>query len=336
MPSAALSRAERSYILDGLVAAPPHRQDGRGLTEFRTLEVASPTTPQADGSARVLLGSTEVLCGIKAEMETYTPPRVHCQAGSTSQEFSPWLPPTPRVQTSVEYSPALLHEHTATTLSMLTCTVQDMLSACFGLHADQFGPLLARQFVVVPNAKFWTLYIDVHVISWSGGNVFDALFAAVATALWSTQLIETKMLAMDTTTSQHGQETAPDATADDQVGMKFITRGKRTAPGQTGAHPVDFALESEWDAGVPLDGRNEVPVCISVYPVGDAFLLDPTLEEEAALPSSIAVLASATGRLYGIRQRGEGELAIATIQKATELGVYYARQLAPTLQAARP
>lgn len=332
MSHASLSRAERSYILDGLSSATPQRQDGRGLTDFRPLELESPASVQADGSARVMLGSTEVLCGVKAEIEAYQAPRVLCQSGKTTQEFSPWLPPMPRVQATVEYSPALLHEHSANELSMITCTVQDMLSACFALHSDRFGPLFARQFIVVPYAKFWTLHVDVYVLSWSGGNVLDALFAAVSAALWNTRLPETKMLSMDTAKVQQDTASVPDATSDDPVGMKFITRGKRHAAGQPGAASVDFALEGEWEEGVALDGRADVPVCISVYPVNDTFLLDPTLEEEGALHTCIAILASASGRLYGVRQRGDGEVTLATINKAIEVGIYYARQLAKTLQ----
>ncbi|WFD02477.1 hypothetical protein MOBT1_001160 [Malassezia obtusa] len=333
MSHAALSRAERSYILDGLSASPAQRQDGRSLTDFRPFEVESSSTPQADGSARVLLGSTEVVCGIKAEVEAYQAPRVSCESGKHTEAFSPWLPPTPRVQATVEYSPALLHEHSAVELSMITSTVQDMLSGCFTLHSDRFGPLLARQFIIVPYAKYWTLHIDVYVLSWSGGNVLDALFAAVSVALWNTWLPGTKMLAMDTTTLQQDTSRAPDATDDDPMGMKFITRGKRHAAGRPAAQALDFALEDEWDEGHLLDGRDDVPVCISVYPVRDTFLLDPTLEEESALSISIAVLASASGRLYGVRQRGDGEVTLSTVNKAIEVGMYYARQLAKTLTA---
>lgn len=301
------------------------------MDDFRPIEVEPSNSPQADGSARIMLGSTEVLCGVKAEVEAYQAPRVSCQSGIHSEEFSPWIPPTPRVQVSVEYSPALLHEHNAVELSMTTCTVQDMLNACFALNSDRFGPILARQFIIVPYAKFWTIHVDVYVLSWSGGNVLDALFAAVSVALWNTRIPQTKMLAMDTSKVQQDTSRAPDATDDDPVGMKFITRGKKHAAGQPAAHSLDFVLEEEWGAGQLLDGRADVPVCISVYPVGDTFLLDPTLEEESALPSSVAVLASANGHIYGVRQLGEGEMTMATINKAIEVGVFYARQLAKTL-----
>lgn len=96
---------------------------------------------------------------------------------------------------------------------------------------------------------------------------------------------------------------------------------------------MDFTLENEWDHGHLLAGREDVPVCITIYPFEDTYLLDPTLEEETALSSSIAVLASARGQIYGIRQRGSGELTLDAIHKAADVGTSYAKQLAQTLQA---
>jgi len=325
MAQTALSRAERTFVLDGLSVTPVQRLDNRSLHEFRAIEVDTSTTEHADGSARVSLGGTEILCGIKAEMETYEAPRVTVHDGKELYEFAPWLPPRPRVQVSVESSPALLHEHNATELSMMTSTVEDMLSACFGRNGNAFGPLDARQFIVVPYAKFWLIHVDVYVMSWSGGNVLDAIFAAVYVAFGNTRIPATKLL--DATRSKE-QESEP-TDDDDPAGMKFITRGKKPAP-STGA--MDFALESEWGNGRLLDGREEVPVCISVYPVRDSFLLDPTLEEEASLMSCVAVLGSASGRLYGVRQTGSGDISVEIIHKAMDVGLYYAQHLARTLQ----
>ncbi|WFD21504.1 hypothetical protein MEQU1_000156 [Malassezia equina] len=340
MAPVALSRAERSYVLDGLCASPALRSDGRGLRDVRPIQLESSTSQQADGSARVVLGSTEVLCGIKAEVESYMSPHVGLeQEGASSQQrFAPWLPPSPRIEVLVEYSPALLHEHNATELAMITGTVQDMVQACFTPYGDKIGPFDARQFVVVPYAKFWRLYLDVYVLSWSGGNVLDAVFAAVFSALWDVRIPETQALSVD-----RASQGAP-ADATDPAGMKFLTRGRQATgsgaagptSGEAATQAVDFALTSEWDDGHTLYGREDVPVCISVYPVQGTFLLDPTLEEESALSSSVVVLASQSGRVYGVRQRGDASLSLSAIHEATEIGVYYARQLAQTLQGFLP
>ena len=335
MAPVALSRAERSYVLDGLCASPAQRSDGRGLRDVRPIQLESSMSQQADGSARVVLGSTEVMCGIKAEVESYLCPHVGLeQDGEPSQQrYAPWLPPRPRIEVLVEYSPALLHEHSAPELGMITGTVQDMVQACFAPYGDKIGPFDARQFVVVPYAKFWRLYLDVYVLSWSGGNVLDAVFAAVFSALWDVRIPVTQALSID----RASQGVSTDAT--DPAGMKFLTRGRQATGGAassassgTVTQAVDFALTSEWDDGHTLYGREEVPVCVSVYPVQGTFLLDPTLEEESALSSSVVVFASQSGRVYGVRQRGDASLSLSAVHEATDIGVYYARQLAQTLQ----
>ena len=303
MPPATLSRTEQSYLLDGLRSKPAERADRRGLHEYRMMQVDTDLSLQADGSARVVLGSTEVHCGVKA--------------------------PSPRVQVMVEYSPALLHEHNATELAMITDTVQDMLQACYALTGNSIGPLDARQFIVVPYARYWVLHLDVYVMSWSDGIVLDAVFAAAFCAMYQARIPGTKILALDKAAARQDDE----VDQDDPAGIKFITRGRKPSSSAALDDAVDFALENEWDHGRLLAGREDVPVCISIYPFEDTYLLDPTLEEETALSSSIAVLASARGHIYGIRQRGSGELTLDAIHKAADVGASYAKQLAQTLQA---
>ena len=48
------------------------RLDGRKLTEYRQVKVETGVTPNAEGSARVTIGKTDVIVGIKVEvMEPY-------------------------------------------------------------------------------------------------------------------------------------------------------------------------------------------------------------------------------------------------------------------------
>lgn len=67
-----LSPSERSYIRSGLADGPkPSRLDNRGLEDFRALQISQGDAPQANGSARVVLGGkggTEVVVGIKLEV----------------------------------------------------------------------------------------------------------------------------------------------------------------------------------------------------------------------------------------------------------------------------
>lgn len=65
---ATLSPAERDYIITGLTSTPATRFDGRGLRQPRGIETAYGVAQAANGSARVRIGGTEVMAGIKLEV----------------------------------------------------------------------------------------------------------------------------------------------------------------------------------------------------------------------------------------------------------------------------
>lgn len=72
-PTSIISAAEASYIRDSLVLADPIRTDGRGLHDFRPFSLLTGVAPQANGSARVLLGAggaagTEVVTAVRLEV----------------------------------------------------------------------------------------------------------------------------------------------------------------------------------------------------------------------------------------------------------------------------
>lgn len=73
----AISKSEQSYIHTALKAAPPLREDGRSLLDFRSVLLATGVAPLANGSARINIGKspeeggggTEVLGATKLEVE---------------------------------------------------------------------------------------------------------------------------------------------------------------------------------------------------------------------------------------------------------------------------
>lgn len=68
MSLSVLSPAERDYIVTGLSQATPSRLDGRQLLEPRPIIVSYAEAPQASGSARVVIGGTEVVAGVRLEV----------------------------------------------------------------------------------------------------------------------------------------------------------------------------------------------------------------------------------------------------------------------------
>jgi len=90
-PTSILSAAEASYILDSLLLGSPIRTDGRPLVAFRPFSLATAVAPQANGSARVLLGggptgrgATEVVCAVRLEVGPPPPPSAMAGEGASA------------------------------------------------------------------------------------------------------------------------------------------------------------------------------------------------------------------------------------------------------------
>ena len=65
-----MSKSELSYTVASLSADPSLREDGRGLTDYRTIHIATGVYAQANGSARVECGGCEVVVGIMCEVSS--------------------------------------------------------------------------------------------------------------------------------------------------------------------------------------------------------------------------------------------------------------------------
>ncbi|RLG93526.1 hypothetical protein DRO37_08070, partial [Candidatus Bathyarchaeota archaeon] len=66
MTSATLSRIRQNQIAQ--LIANGKRLDGRGLLDYRPINIEIGLIEKAEGSARVSLGKTEVMAGIKIEV----------------------------------------------------------------------------------------------------------------------------------------------------------------------------------------------------------------------------------------------------------------------------
>ena len=73
--STSLSPSERSYVITGLThPTSPTRLDGRSLLAPRPISISYGAAPQANGSARVIIGGgTEAIAGIRLEVADVDP-----------------------------------------------------------------------------------------------------------------------------------------------------------------------------------------------------------------------------------------------------------------------
>ncbi len=138
------------------------RYDGRSLLDFRKLEFETGVSGSAEGSARVKLGDTEVLCGIKLELgKPYpdTPDQGSLMVGAellpmSNPEFESGPPDIKSIELARVVDRGIRESHAL-----------DVHKLC-----------------ITPGEKSWTVIIDVVTIN-DAGNLLDAAGIAAMLAL---------------------------------------------------------------------------------------------------------------------------------------------------------
>ena len=150
----------RSHLSD--LAERDARIDGRGRWEGRTLEVQHSILPRAEGSARVRMGDTIVLAGVKFQIMTPYPDRPNQGGLMCSAEVRPvagrnWEsgPPSPE---SIE------------------------LGRVVDRGIRESGCIDVDSLCIIPGEKAWQVILDLFAIS-DDGNLFDAFALAGIVAL---------------------------------------------------------------------------------------------------------------------------------------------------------
>ena len=143
------------------------RLSGRSLTDYRDINIEVNCIPNAEGSAHVWLGATQVLVGIKLEVGTPFPDTPNEGNLIVSAEFvptaSPVFEPGPPDENAIELARVIdrsLREIKAIDLSKL---------------------------VLIPGKKVWNVWIDIYVLD-HDGNLMDASSLGVLAALLTAKM----------------------------------------------------------------------------------------------------------------------------------------------------
>src|SRR5439155_827010 len=142
------------------LASTGQRVDGRVLDEPRKVAIQRSFVKTAEGSARVKLGNTDILVGIKMSVGEPYPDTPNTGVLSTSVELIPMASPTfeagPPRPDAIELA-----------------RVVDR-----GIRESKMVNM--ERLCITPKEKVWILFIDIHVLDYDG-NLFDACsYAAVA------------------------------------------------------------------------------------------------------------------------------------------------------------
>lgn len=185
MVDVSLSEAEKTYIVHGV--QDNFREDGRGCEDYRQMDLETGLMSNTSGSARLRLANTEILVGVKAELEEPkpdTPDRgrleffVDCSANAT-----PKFEGRGGEELATEITNLLYRAYSSD-------TVLDVKSLC--LQQEKLC---------------WVLYVDVLLLE-CGGNLFDAASIAVKSALFNTKIPSVSV------TQEEGGETELDVSDD--------------------------------------------------------------------------------------------------------------------------
>ncbi|KAN0063606.1 hypothetical protein ACQY0O_004054 [Thecaphora frezii] len=348
MPAHALSWAQADFFRAGLTADPPQRHDGRTLLAYRPLELDADIAPQANGSATVNLGGTEVVCGVKAEVRSFGDDFEDDEADELQHEDEDFDDDHPeddvplsrkggKIKCTFECSQSILHTFDSRHLEALTASLTSTITSVF---SPRTSPIPLSQLLIIPRSKHWTLYVDILVTSLSGGNLFDAVFAAIFAALYDTRVPQTRGVAFEAPTAAPGAGAFENVKGDlDQMGIKGLLRSNKEAAQARGtdaegrSKTVDFELENQQDEGAHLTGREDVPVCVTVNVLPKAYLLDATIDEEACIASRVHVVASRCGRIHAVEVEGSEEIGFQRVNEAIQIGTRQAASLADALRA---
>ncbi len=342
-----LSRSQGDFFLRGLTSEPPQRSDGRHLLAFRSLDIETSVAAQANGSSQITLGGTEIFCGIKAEVRSFgddsddEDDEAEFQT-QDEQELASESRKTGRIKCSVDYSQSLVHSFDNKTLDALSISLSSMVNSAF---SPRSCPLPLHQLLIIANAKHWTIYIDLLVNSLSGGNLFDAAFAAIFAAFYDTRVPATRGVAFEAPATLDAAGNAVEgAFANgqgdlDQMGIKGLLKKKPKAgasgPQQRGngstSKVVDFELEHSGEDGAALDGRQNLPLCITVNILPSSYLLDADVDEEACVGSRVQVLATRSAKVLAVRTEGTEEISFKRVSEAIRIGSVQAARLADAL-----
>ena len=143
------------------------RADDRGFNDFRNIEIETGVVTKAEGSARVKIGNTQVLAGIKMDIGEPYPDTPETGVMTTAAELIPLASPDfeagPPREDAIELA-----------------RVVDR-----GIRESEL--IEVDKLCIEPNEKVWMVFIDIHILDYDG-NLFDAASLAALAALMTTMV----------------------------------------------------------------------------------------------------------------------------------------------------
>jgi len=163
--SSVVTRVKQKQIAQ--LIAKGKRLDGRGLTDYREVKVEQGIIERAEGSARVLLGRTEVMVGTKIEIGQPFPDTPNEGVLTVNAELVPLASPT--------FEPGPPDENSIELARIVDRGVRESKA------------IDVEKLCIDPGKKVFVVFVDVYVLN-HDGNLIDASALAALAALLNTKM----------------------------------------------------------------------------------------------------------------------------------------------------
>jgi len=143
------------------------RLDGRGLNDYREIKLEQGLIEKAEGSARILLGKTEVLVGVKVETGTPFSDTPNDGVMTVNAELVPLASPT--------FEPGPPDENSIELARIVDRGIRESKA------------IDTKKLCIEPGKKVFVVFVDVYVLN-HDGNLIDASALAAVAALINTKM----------------------------------------------------------------------------------------------------------------------------------------------------
>jgi len=163
--SSIIVRVKQKQIMDLITKG--KRLDGRGLTDYREIKVEQGLIERAEGSARVLLGKTEIMAGTKIEIGKPFSDTPNEGVLTVNAELVPLASPT--------FEPGPPKENAIELARVVDRGIRESKALDF------------KKLCIKPGKKVFVIFVDIYVLN-HDGNLIDASALAALAALLNTKM----------------------------------------------------------------------------------------------------------------------------------------------------
>lgn len=143
------------------------RADGRRFEEYRPVIIETGVINKAEGSARVKIGNTQVVAGIKMDIGEPYPDTPNSGVMTTAAELIPLA--SPDFEAGPPRGDAI------------------ELARVVDRGIRESNAIELEKLCLSPGEKIWIVFIDIHIIDYDG-NLFDAASLAALAALYDSRI----------------------------------------------------------------------------------------------------------------------------------------------------